>query len=98
MIKFFPKDPESYVNLAKLQLEIKSPEEALVNLDKALELSSNNREALRLLLITLYDPNFQADSENPSSLTLRQASTYKALHDVDPQEAERILSEVERKD
>lgn len=93
-IKYRPNDPITHVQIAKLYLEINNPEEAKVALEKALVIEPNNIQALKLLLITLHDPNLMERKKNPGSLVPQQKAVYKTLYNLSPEEADSLTSEL----
>lgn len=93
-IKYRPNDPITYLQIAKLYLDVNNPGEAKTALDKALVLEPNNIQALKLLLITLHDPNLNERKTNPGSLVPLQKAVYKTLFNLSPEEAESMISEL----
>lgn len=92
--QYKPNDPQAYIALGGLRLEIRNPEGAKQALEKALKLAPNNKEALQLLLVTLYDPFLRLDGIKPSELKKEQNEIYDRFHQLDPQTAEKLFNQL----
>ncbi len=93
VIKYHPRDSFAYYNLGQLKSSLRDIEGARLALEKALEFSPQNVKALKLLLITLYDPQLDT-SESHEPLLQQQKKVYDALHALNPKEAEELLSKL----
>lgn len=93
-ILYRPNEPEAYIVSAGIKLEFKNPEGAKAALDKALKLDPNNEKALKLMLITLYDPFLKLDETKLPELRKEQKEVYDKLHKLDPEGTEKLLKKL----
>jgi tetratricopeptide (TPR) repeat protein len=89
-IKYAPYQISLYLQLAKLQLDLESPEAVKITLDQALKLDPNNVMALKLLFIALNDPVFDINNERSEKIKKLRQEIYNRLHALAPAEAEEI--------
>lgn len=95
-LKFNPSNTTSQIALGTLYLRVNNPEDARYHLEQAVENDPLNSEALSLLLKTLYDPFLELTTDDKEQLKAERDSTYQLLHQVDPEYAEKWLTEIEK--
>ncbi|NGX43256.1 MAG: Lipopolysaccharide assembly protein B [Chlamydiae bacterium] len=93
-IKYTPNNPLPFIKLAEVYLEINSPEAAVANLEQALVLSPKEVEAVKLMLVALYDPNYPVD-ELERDLEKRRFRYFDKLQALDPEEAEAMRAQLD---
>lgn len=94
MIKFAPDNLTGYLSLAKIYLELKSPENAKLVLESAAAKDPQNAEILSLLLRTLYDISLYVSNTDMRELARQKNETFSKLYEVDPEYASKLLTEL----
>lgn len=85
-----PERYEVYLTLGRLEGKLEMPEEARVHLQKYLAHNPESKEALRLLLMALYNPLLNVQAGGTISLEAERREIYERLHQIDPEAAEKI--------
>lgn len=86
-------DPDRYnlyLDLGRLQVKLEMPEEASLNLQKFLSQHPDDKDALRLLLMALYNPLVNDMSGGLSALDRQRDEIYERLYKIAPEDAEKI--------
>lgn len=86
-------DPEKYhllLALARLQVHLEMPEDAKKNLEEYLKYEPNDKEGLRLLLLTLYNPLLDVSVAESIAVEKERTEIYNRLWKISPEDAERI--------
>ncbi len=94
MIKFAPYDISGYLALGKIYLNLKDPEAAKKVLENAVKIDPSNTQALSLLLRSLYDKSLSLSIIDNRELVRQQAEVYSKLLKIDPESAQKLMSEL----
>lgn len=85
-----PSRKDLYLSLGRLQVKLEMPEEASANLKKYLSEHPDNVEALKLLLMSLYNPLLNVDFKAISALEKERSEIYRRLYKLAPEDADKI--------
>jgi tetratricopeptide (TPR) repeat protein len=86
--KYSPNAPETYIKLAEIYLKTNNPENSVSNLEKALEISPKNIEAIKLMLLALYDKRYAVSEKDKDRLTANRLRYFDKLEAISPEEAD----------
>lgn len=97
-IKHNPNNVRAYMALAQVMMDLRNPEDARTLLVYANGIAPKNATVLKMLLKVLHDPLLAATVDDEGQLAHERQVVYDALHALDAQGAERLLSELSRKE
>ncbi len=85
VIKYHPNDFEAYFNLGNINLLLKNPEGAIKAFEMVLKISPDNLNAMKSILISLYDPTLRSSAMSSRDLKEKRDSIISKLKEKDPE-------------
>jgi tetratricopeptide (TPR) repeat protein len=97
-IRYKPNNPRPYLLMGKLQLEVNNPEGAMETLEKTLEISPDDIEVLKVLLLALYNPHLSFEGVHEDRILAQRTFIEEKLQKLAPEELQKILGQIKSSD
>lgn len=93
-IKYKPNYLYPYILMGKLQLEVNNPEGAKDTLERSLLFSPDDVQALKLLLLALYNPHLYFEGHEEGVIAAKRNEVEEKLRKLAPEELEKVMAEI----
>lgn len=94
LIKYRPNDFEAYFHLGNVNLLLKNPEGAIAAFERVLKISPDNTDAMKAILISLYDPTLRSSAISNRDLKEKRESMILLLKEKDPEGSAEIFKKL----